>query len=103
MPHTVIIGSTEFNVDLQQLADAITRVTADRGNIESDFGRIKSLLDEVRSTWDSLAGATFPPLEEQMAAAMQSLLDALEDMIARMRTTHANYLAAEKANVANLT
>jgi hypothetical protein len=38
-----------------------------------------------------------------MAAAMQSLLDALEDMIARMRTTHANYLAAEKANVANLT
>jgi WXG100 family type VII secretion target len=99
----VIIGSAEFKVDLQQLSDAITKVTADRSTIETDFRQIRSLLDEVRSTWVSPAGSTFPPLEEQMATAMQSLLDALEDMIVKMRTTHANYLAAEGANVSNLT
>ena len=102
MPSTVTVGSMEFKVDLQEFSAAITRVTGDRSQIETYFGTIKTLLEVVSATWVSPAGATFPPLQEQMATAMQSLLDALEDMIGRMHTTYANYEEAENTNVENL-
>jgi WXG100 family type VII secretion target len=103
MAGTVVVGSQQFQVDLQQFTDAIGTVTADRNTIADDFGQIKSALNNLGSSWQSPAGGTYDTLQTSLTSATQQMISVLDDIISRMNTTYQNYDNAENSNAQNLT
>jgi WXG100 family type VII secretion target len=97
------ISATEFSVDLQQLADAITSVQRSHDAIVSLTGQFNHLLGKVPSAWSGPSELTFAPLVPQVQSALQDLQTLLQDMITSMQTSYDNYQSTELANVSNLT
>jgi WXG100 family type VII secretion target len=95
---TISIGSAEFQVDLQQLGDAITSVSGDAETIRSDFDGIRSQLTTATTAWLGPAGSAFADFVPDLVTATDAMLGLLDEMVTRMRTAHANYLSAETAN-----
>ena len=102
MARTIEIGSTEFQVDMVQMKDAIATVAADTATIESDFHQIEARLRSISSVWISPAGETFEDLYPVLVQRGEAMVQLLHSMVDRMRTTYANYEQAEQTNAANL-
>lgn len=103
MPHSIQIGSTEFNADLAKMNDAIGTVSRDRDTIRADFGKITSQFDTLHAAWQSPAGETYDEFRTTLQNAANTMLGVLDDLVSRMHTTYENYLNAETANANNLT
>ena len=101
--NTVYYGTPEFAVDLQAMSDAIGTVSTDRDGINSDITAIMTAFQTCESAWTSPAGTTFADFKSTLSSSTQSLMNLLDDMITRMKTTYQNYEAAENSNVNNLT
>ncbi len=99
---TVYIGSTEFEVDLVQMKDAIATVAADAAAIAHDFQQMEAQLRSVSSAWTSPAGDTFEELYPVLVQRGDAMVRLLHDMVSRMRTTYTNYEQAEQTNADNL-
>jgi WXG100 family type VII secretion target len=97
------ISATEFSVDLEQLAEAITTVQGCHDTIVLLSHQLNELLGQVPGAWSAPSEQTFSPLVPPVQSAIQSLLTLLQDMVNSMQTSHANYQSTELANVASLT
>jgi WXG100 family type VII secretion target len=85
------------------MSDAIGTVSGDRDAIQGDISQIASQFQLVEGSWTSPAGETFVQFNSTLTAATQNLMELLDDMVSRMRTTYRNYREAEESNAANLT
>lgn len=96
------IGSDVFKVDLQQLQDAIGRISQDRDGISEDFANITAKFDALQGGWQGPAADSYEDLRTTLQNATSQLLDLLSDTISRMQTTYDGYENAETTNSNNL-
>ena len=96
------VSAEEWKVDLQQLADAIGTVSADRDVIKTDSDQLKAYFIQIENDWKGPAGNTFVPLQTSFNGALDELTTLLDDIVARMQTVHDNYVKAETDNTNNM-
>jgi WXG100 family type VII secretion target len=100
---SIIIGSSEFQVDLAQFSAAITTVSGCRDAIQEDLTQLESAFSSLASSWQSPAGETYNELQSSLVSAANQMMDVLNEMVTRMQTTQETYENAESSNAANLT
>jgi WXG100 family type VII secretion target len=93
----------QFQVDLQQLQDAINTVTHAKTDILDRMAAVKRTLGGLQEHWNSPAFETFHPVRIWFETTQQDLGDMLEEIVRRLRVSHGNYRQAEQANLANVT
>lgn len=102
MAGPIVVGSEEFQVDMHDFATAIATVTRCRNAIEDDFGKIKSLFNDVYDHWQSPSGDTFDSVQTALTNATDQLMSVLNDIVNRMNVTYQNYEQMETVNAGNL-
>jgi WXG100 family type VII secretion target len=99
---TIIVGSTEFKVDLQQFEQAIGTVSSSTNAINEDFVQIQTILQAVEMAWKGPAGETYQEVQATLTSATGEMISTLGQVISRMKTTYQNYLDMETANANNV-
>src|SRR4051794_18482302 len=92
------VSAAEWKVDLQQLADAIGTVSAERDAIKLDSDQLKAYFLEIETDWKGPAGNSFITLQTAFNSSMDELTTLLDDIVERMQTVHTNYVEAETDN-----
>jgi uncharacterized protein YukE len=93
---------SEFTVDLDQYAAAISTVQNEADNIGVYTSQITGVMQVAQSAWSSPAGQSFAVVAEACNTQMASLNGLLSDMLQRMRATQLTYQDAEEANTNNM-
>jgi WXG100 family type VII secretion target len=102
MANIVYYGSTQYKVDLEQFEDAIKTVSSSLYAIDDDMAAITTLVQAVESTWKGPAGVSFQVVQSALSAAASQMSETLGDVLAAMKTSYGNYVAAEDANTQNM-
>jgi len=77
-------------------------VSRDRDAISGDFSNIVTQFNALQGAWQGPAATSFEELHTTLQNATQQMLDLLDDIISRMKTSYANYESAETTNAHNL-
>jgi uncharacterized protein YukE len=100
--NVIIIGSPEFEADLEQFRNTISSVESRKSDIEDLFGQMMALLSGLFDSWTGPAGIglqfNLPPLQD----AGKNAVNVIGDTITAMKTTLHNYELAETVNTKNL-
>jgi WXG100 family type VII secretion target len=102
MANIVYYGSTQYKVDLDQLDDAIKTVSGSINDINGDLTAIMTLFQDVESTWKGPAGESYEGVKSALSSASSQMSGTLHDVLAAMKTSYNNYVAAEEANTHNV-
>jgi uncharacterized protein YukE len=91
-------------VDLPELLNAIAAVRREKETISGILAQIKSKMEwDIGYSWTSPAHDSFEPIRRWFLNATTDLMDILDEMISRMKTSYDNYLQAEETSLKNLT
>jgi WXG100 family type VII secretion target len=99
----ITIGSPQFKVILSQMEGAIGTLDYHRSLLSTARDNINMAFGQATQSWDSPAGDGFNELLPKVKGNMDDLMNALDTISGRLRTTHQNYLDAEEANSSALT
>jgi len=98
---TPTIGSTQFQVDLQQLGDAVQSVGAQATTLKETVGAMQLNFQFVASAWTTPTSGSFEPIEEWFNSAAGQLSDLLDEITSRLQQAYDTYVAAEQTNTGN--
>ncbi|MEU9407508.1 WXG100 family type VII secretion target, partial [Streptomyces sp. NPDC048281] len=99
----VVMTPGAWAIDLAQLEDAIKLTKSKLKSIEGHIETINQQYASVRNVWSSPAGDTFGDVSKKAGNGMDKCQQLLAEIAARMQTSYDNYLAAESANLRNVT
>lgn len=92
-----------YEVDLQQLEHAITRMWNERDGLSGDMATLRRHFDAVEDAWVSPSGAHFTTLRTEFETHAAAAVNLLGEAAGRMQVSYNNYRGTESANRANLT
>jgi uncharacterized protein YukE len=95
--------SGSWAIDLKALSDAILAVQRERDNISTSLDAISKDMTGLSDHWQGPAYDSFVPVQTWYTSVTKDLMGILDDMIARMQKSYANYSQAENTNASNVT
>lgn len=93
------IGSTPFQIDLEQLGDAVQSVVAQAGRLKELVGSMRANLRFISAARPTPPSAGGEPLEQRFGDVAGQLSDLLDEISSRLQLAYRGYAAAEHTDV----
>jgi len=95
------LTSTQFQVDLGQLSDAITTVRGLTASVSDEVSVMQSRLQTIASLWRTPSTASYEEIEAWFDTASTDLVNLLEEIVSRLQQAYDTYVTTEQTNVSN--
>ena len=95
------LTSTQFQVDLGQLSDAITTVRGLTASVSDEVSVMQSRLQTIASLWRTPSTASYEEIEAWFDTASTDLVNLLEEIVSRLQQAYDTYGTTEQTNVSN--
>lgn len=97
-----VMTPKSWTVDLAQMADAITYISAQYDLIDTYNETISTQIRNVENAWSSPSGDSFSDVAAQVQSALDDLYSLVGQIADQMQWTYDNYVQAEHAAYKNL-
>ncbi|TKA02072.1 WXG100 family type VII secretion target [Actinacidiphila oryziradicis] len=97
------ITGTQFQVDLQQLEDAVESVGGQATHLHDVLGQMMTNFNMVASAWTTPTSPSYELTRDWFFGVSSELSALIYEIVARLKYAHDTYVNAEQTNTGNST